>query len=157
MSRVIFGISTDFLGADIVSFRRRLGFSQDALARELGCSVATVSQWEQNRHRPSESAIQKMRMLAQMRGLVPDDGTRALFGLKSQISDFQSWPPANARAPADDAELLRYFNTAATALSLLYEAAAAGHPGAKTVLRSEAERLLKRGAEWRDAKYRKSK
>ena len=95
MSRVIFGISPTFLGADIKSLRAKLGLSQDRLARELGCSTAAVQQWEQNRRRPGQSAIERMRQLA------PDEETRQAFGLESGISNLE--PPSHAGAPGGNA------------------------------------------------------
>jgi hypothetical protein len=46
----------------------------------------------------------------------------------------------------------RYYNDAALALDLLYEAALVS-PGALQELQAEAERLLQRGTQWRDMKY----
>ena len=52
-----------------------------------------------------------------------------------------------------EALALRYYNDAVLALDMLFEAAVAGHPGAVRLLHNEAERLVRRGAQWRDAKY----
>jgi len=52
------------------------------------------------------------------------------------------------------ARLNPIYNDAAIGLDMIYEAAAAGHPGAEEVLRAMAERLVAEGAKWRDAKYR---
>jgi transcriptional regulator with XRE-family HTH domain len=154
MSRVIFGVSEDFLGTAILSLRRQLGYSQEKLARELGCSTGAVRQWESGLRRPSLAAVERLRQLA------PDDETRASFTFKSEISNLKSAPPpptpaVRLPAPGDDVELIRYHNDAAEGLSLLYECAAAGHPGAKALLKAEAERLLRKGTEWRDLKYSK--
>jgi hypothetical protein len=69
-------------------------------------------------------------------------------GLKSEISDFKS-PGPKSKDPA----ARRYYNDAVEGLKLLYESALDGHPGAKEELRAEAERLLQRGARWRDATH----
>lgn len=133
------------------ALRKRTGKSQEWFARQLNCSSATVSRWERGKQTP------RGKWLLRILELYPGEDVRALFGLQSQISDLQLPPPVQGRGPAADADLLRYFDTAARGLNLLYEAAVVGHLGAKTTLRNEAERLVKRGTEWRHAKYRKVK
>ena len=51
--------------------------------------------------------------------------------------------PAQSSAP-----LARIYNDAVLALDVLYEAAAAGSPGAVKALQAEAERLLIRAGTW---------
>lgn len=65
MSRVIFGISTTFLGDDIKSLRKLLGdWSQERLARELGCSGGAIRKWEKGSRHVNLSAVQRMATLA---------------------------------------------------------------------------------------------
>jgi hypothetical protein len=47
---------------------------------------------------------------------------------------------------------IRYYNDAVMALDALFQAALSS-AGAREELRAEAERLMKRGVQWRDAKY----
>ena len=172
MSREIFGISTVFLGADIKSFRGKLGLSRGKFARLLGCSDAAVSQWERDVRRPSEVAIEKMRQLARDQG-IPDP-----FGEKYQISNLESTaavrPSEEARPPTglksgtlnpkpspghqpdmtpEPHERLRHFSDAMTGLQLVYEAAEAGHAAADELLRDLADKLTVRGGDWRRMKY----
>jgi len=51
----------------------------------------------------------------------------------------------------DDPTLLRYFNDCLIAVDILYEEAAAGHRGAKEVLRDTADRLVRKATIWRKA------
>jgi len=52
-------------------------------------------------------------------------------------------------------QALECHSAATAALDPLYEAAAACALGAMEILRAEAERLVKRGAEWHDIKHLK--
>jgi hypothetical protein len=51
---------------------------------------------------------------------------------------------------------LRYYNDAVIGLDLLYVAALRSH-GARQELHAEADRLVRRGAQWRDLKYKGKK
>ena len=140
------------LGTAILSLRKRLGLTQLQLSQRLGgFDPEYIRRWERGKVIPSGEIILALLQLC------PDEESRALFGLKSPISNPKSATPVRAPAPGDDAELVRYFNDGATGLDILYEAAAAGHPGAKEALRNEADRLVRRATEWRDFKYKKMK
>jgi hypothetical protein len=78
-----------------------------------------------------------------------------LFGLESPRPAGPQKPAASAPrtpAPGDDVELLRYFNDAVDGLNQIYGDATAGSSRTKPILRAEADRLVKRGAQLRDLK-----
>jgi transcriptional regulator with XRE-family HTH domain len=54
MSRAILRISTDIFRRALKNLRQRIGITQDELARRIGSSVSTVSQWEQGRRANKE-------------------------------------------------------------------------------------------------------
>jgi len=147
-----YGTGTSRIGPALAVLRERSRKSQAQLAAELGCSVGTVSRWERGERSP------RGKWLLRVLGLYPDDETRALFGLSTpEAKPLQRPQRTNLQQPVidKDADLARYFNDGMEGLNLLYEAAAAGVSGAREVLKAEAERLVRRGAQWRDAKYRK--
>ena len=49
--------------ARIKSIRQELRLSQEALARELGISAATVNRWENGRNRPGQMATRLILMM----------------------------------------------------------------------------------------------
>ena len=55
-----------------------------------------------------------------------------------------------------DAAITRYYNDAVMGLDELFEAALTSD-AARDELRAEADRLVKRGIEWRDLKYSKGR
>ncbi len=79
MSRVILKIlkiSTDLFVTAITGLRERLGFTQEQMARELGCTLRGYVSWERGERVPSGDWLLKMMRLA------PDGETLAAFGLQ---------------------------------------------------------------------------
>jgi transcriptional regulator with XRE-family HTH domain len=124
----------------------RLGETQEGMARRVGCTLGAWSKWYRGENTPRGDWM--LKILA----LCPDDETRSAFGaaLGADV-------PAQIVPPKSDVELARYFNDALQGLKILYEAAAAGSPGARESLRHEADRLVERAAQWRDAQNRLGK
>ncbi|MDY6916924.1 MAG: helix-turn-helix domain-containing protein [Chloroflexota bacterium] len=54
--------------------RKRLGLSQEELARRLGISGTTVARWESGRSRPSNLAVQAMKRLLEQTCILEEDG-----------------------------------------------------------------------------------
>ena len=54
--------------------RRRLGLSQEELARLLNVSCATVNRWEQGKNKPSRLALQNIDAFCRERKLPPMSG-----------------------------------------------------------------------------------
>jgi len=73
MSRSIFGVSLDLPATAVKELRVTLGWSQEKLAYTLGCSRATVQNWESGAHRPSVLAVDRMYHLC------PDEDLRLIF------------------------------------------------------------------------------
>ena len=63
------------LGKRIVSHRKRLGLTQDALAERLGVTAQAVSKWENGTADPSTSNLLK---LAKLYGISPEDLIRSI-------------------------------------------------------------------------------
>lgn len=51
-------------GVGVLELRKKLGMTQEQLARELGVTVGTVNRWENGRFRPSPLAIRGLERLA---------------------------------------------------------------------------------------------
>ncbi len=49
----------------VLELRKRLGMTQEQLARELGVTVGTVNRWENGRFRPSPLALRGLERLAE--------------------------------------------------------------------------------------------
>ena len=153
MSRIIFGISTVFLGEDIKSLRRFLGnWSQERLAREVGCSGGAIRQWEKGSRRVNLTAVRAMASLAR------DPKLRKKFEAAALAESGNLVPkalPAGKNERED--EVLRLYSDAAEGLNLVWEAAMAGHRGAREVLADLADKLATRGGDWSRMKYLKKK
>jgi putative transcriptional regulator len=52
-------------GIGVLELRKKLGMTQEQLARELGVTVGTVNRWENGRFRPSPLAIRGLERLAE--------------------------------------------------------------------------------------------
>ena len=52
-------------GVGVLELRKKLGMTQEQLARELGVTVGTVNRWENGRFRPSPLAIRGLERLAE--------------------------------------------------------------------------------------------
>lgn len=52
---------------NICTLRKRLGLTQEAMAREMGLSVDTVRRWEQQRGKPSYLAREALERLEKSR------------------------------------------------------------------------------------------
>jgi len=50
------------IGEDIRHFRSVKGWSQEQLAREIGVSWNTVQRWESGKTKPSQLAMQKLKI-----------------------------------------------------------------------------------------------
>lgn len=60
----------------IIALRRYLGFSQGALAGELGTRQQTVSEWETGRYRPRGTSARMLSVIAERAGFQYDAGTQ---------------------------------------------------------------------------------
>lgn len=49
---------------DVQAIRKKLGLSQEEFAYYFGVSVRTLQDWEQHRHRPNQTAINFLRVVA---------------------------------------------------------------------------------------------
>ena len=58
---------TDF-NAFIRESRQSLGLSQSGLAKALGCTTNSISQYEQNRRKPQSSVIKHVTLLLEIQG-----------------------------------------------------------------------------------------
>lgn len=56
----------------VSAIRETGGYSQEALARELGVSFATVNAWERGRSQPRPSHLQSLRLMAKSLGIRTD-------------------------------------------------------------------------------------
>ena len=52
----------------IKAIRSELGLSQEALARELGISAATVNRWENGRNKPGQMATKLLELMLEKTG-----------------------------------------------------------------------------------------
>lgn len=57
----------------IEELRSRLGLTQEALARRLGISFATVNRWANGRSKPSPLALKKLKAIARKAGVEIED------------------------------------------------------------------------------------
>jgi transcriptional regulator with XRE-family HTH domain len=148
--KLIMATKADTIAGAVAALQQALGETQEGMARRLGCTLGAYSKWVRGERTPSG------RWLLKLIALCPDPETRARFGLDIEAHAHKARgalrnPP---RSEAEE-ELLRHYNDAATGLSLLYEAAAAGHSGAAEQLRALAEKINKTAGDWRQMKYRK--
>ncbi len=67
-------------GSEIKELRERLGVSQEALARMIGCSHASVYNWERGTYKPTQMA---QRRLAE----IENRAAAALFGESKDEAD----------------------------------------------------------------------
>jgi transcriptional regulator with XRE-family HTH domain len=148
------------LAAMVARAREDLGMTQAAFGRMVGVSVTTVARWETGQREPEKWTLIPVLLKLKPGPLASMFEARIGHTREEMLADLlgNGYRGTDAKGrivlkKADDPELLQYFDLAVGALNLLYETALAGWSGAKTVLRDEAERLVKRGAQWRDAKY----
>jgi transcriptional regulator with XRE-family HTH domain len=148
------------LAAMVSRAREDLGMTQAGFATMLGVSVTTVARWEGGTREPEKWTLIPILLKLKPGPLASMFEARIGRTREEMLADLlgNGYRGTDAKGQillkkADDPELLQYFDLAVGALNLLYETALAGRSGAKTVLRDEAERLVKRGAQWRDAKY----
>jgi transcriptional regulator with XRE-family HTH domain len=141
-------VKTTTISAAISSLQARLGETQEGMARKLGCTLGAYSKWVRGERIPSGD------WMLELLQLCPDEETRAQFGLAPAL------PPTRTGlgklpTPRNDKEeeILRLYSDAAAGLNLVWEAAMAGHAGAKTALADLADRLATRGGDWRQMKY----
>jgi transcriptional regulator with XRE-family HTH domain len=134
-------ISASVIGQAIRQMRVRSGLTQEDFSRRLGCRLRALQRWEAGESIPSGDWLLKVLVLGRPTGAL------ALFG----ITEPDRGPLEQGLEMSVGGELARYFNNALEGLKLLYEAAAAGSPGARESLRHEADRLVERAAQWRDA------
>ena len=73
----------DEIGKWVLHVRRTIGYTQERLAEELGCTKGNVSAWENNRHMPSPGQLSKIADL----GGRPKDELDYLLGLAPDLPD----------------------------------------------------------------------
>jgi DNA-binding XRE family transcriptional regulator len=139
------------IGDAIRAVRLALDETQESMARRIGAQLRSYARWEAGESCPRGDWLLKIIMLC------PGAEARSLFGLQAASRQPRgSRPqPGGKAAPPGDNEALRYFESAATGLNLLYEAAADGHEGACEALRDLADKLSTRGGHWQRMKYLK--
>lgn len=137
------------LGGAIRAVRMALGETQESMARRIGAQLRSYARWEAGESCPRGDWLLKII------GLCPNAEVRSLFGLEpADMGPDAARPQAPRRSRGrSDAELLHYYEAAATGLNILYEAAAAGHEGAREALRDLADKLSTRGGHWQRMKY----
>lgn len=80
--------SGDHVAALVRSIRASRGLTQEALARHLGVSFATVNGWENGRHRPIPALEQKLVALTNdAESIRPEIETRAVKALPATVDD----------------------------------------------------------------------
>lgn len=139
----------------IYRVRKDLGMTQAQFAHEMGVSVTTVARWETRTRRPDKWKLRHMLLKlppGQAASLV-----EAAIGQTREEVLAELGATAEMRDVSPDDDLLRSFNDASIGLNLLYEAARAGHTGARHVLADLADRINKRAGDWRQMKYVKLK
>lgn len=120
------------------------------MARKLGVSLRGYTQWERGETYP------RGKRLLQLLALCPDDQTRqSLFGLRPEALSPPRPRPMGRKPTSEQEDLLRHYNDAVTGINLLYEAADAGHEGARRELEYLADLINKRAGDWRRMKYLK--
>jgi transcriptional regulator with XRE-family HTH domain len=165
-------VALDTVALAIRALQERLGLTQEAMARRLGCTLGGYGKWIRGQRIPQGQWM--LKLLA----LCDDEETRELFRAaggevapRGQASPLAPKARAKFRYDIDrtgtekgghlpprneqEEELLRLYSDAATGINLLYEAAAAGSKGARTVLADLADKLTTRGGDWRRMKYLK--
>ena len=53
---------------EIARLRRDLGVSQETFAHLIGVRVVSISRWENDRHKPSQLSLSKMRRFLKKKG-----------------------------------------------------------------------------------------
>jgi transcriptional regulator with XRE-family HTH domain len=62
------------IAQDVKDLRKRLGWSQQRFATEIGVAVTTVSRWERGISSPFPIALEKIKSLARERGMELPEG-----------------------------------------------------------------------------------
>lgn len=142
-------VTAQSLGEAIRAVRLALGETQDSMARRIGAQLRSYARWEAGESCPRGDWLLKIIILC------PNPETLSRFGLEAAAIRPRSAPPSKSHASRgrEDTEALRYYEAAATGLNILYEAAAAGHQGAREALRDIADKLSTRGGHWQRMKY----
>ncbi len=84
------------MATDVRLMRRKLGWSQERLARELGVSFSTISRWERGHGQPSPMAERLLRELTRQ-ALPADWPTADQIDLSPIIAMFKGPPDLSAR------------------------------------------------------------
>lgn len=142
-------VAAKSLGEAIRSVRLALGETQESMARRIGAQLRSYARWEAGTSCPRGDWLLKIISLC------PDSESQSLFGLETRNASLSSARQRPTRKPQDqdNPEVLRYFEAAVTGLNILYEAASAGHEGAREALRDLADKLSTRGGHWQRMKY----
>lgn len=139
----------------IYRVRKDLGMTQAQFAHEMGVSVTAAARWEACARRPDRWKLRHM-LLKLPPGPAASLIEEAIGQTREEVlAEFGA--SAGVREVSPDDDLLRSFNDASIGLNLLYEAARAGHRGARQVLADLADRINKRAGDWRQMKYLKLK
>lgn len=162
-----------FVGA-IKELRKTLNETQEGMARRLGVSLSGYRYWESGQRTPSAGWLVRLHDLALEVGaervqtaLMFRDYGQSLRLQENARMGASSRDAAARRKLAgenlpepetpDQDEILHLFSDAAQGLNLVWEAAMAGHAGAREVLADLADKLATRGGNWQQMKYLKKK
>lgn len=130
-------ISTGIFSGAILSLRRRLGETQEGMARRLGCNLRAYQRWERGTNAPRAQWLVKIRLLC------PDEETRGLFDAApaASSSELERRPPVKMSGKM--ARLIRVRNAAIELIKVLAESAAEGSPKAMADLKHITGQLVR--------------
>jgi len=139
--------------------RSLLHETQRGMAERLGVSLRAYSYWESGRRTPTGGWLARLSALA-LHDAGRDFQNAALFGdyaqdLREQsgVSGGKTKSAISHLAPlkTGDLGLLRAYNDLIMAAEVLFDVAAAGHPGARQELKALADRASRRAGDWQQA------
>lgn len=131
------GISTGIFGGAILALRRRLGETQEGMARRLGCNLRAYQRWERGTNAP------RAQWLVKIRALCPDEETRGLFDGAPAAPARESERRPPAKMSPRMARLIRVRNAAIELINVLAESAAEGSPKAMVDLKQISGQLVR--------------
>lgn len=145
MSREIVAAQQKKISLGIVRLRKDLGFSQDRMARELGCTVSAYQQWEQGRRLPGgEWLLRLLQMCPDRESLkafglqVPEDGKNDARKILNVEAEMGKGPSGMT-----DPELREWHKNIQDVVRYLGQQKRAGNKVAAEMLRSMAQSVVR--------------